>query len=350
MLVGFTVFWTSLALLCSFARAAPDGVLPKSKALLEQRAQDLKDESRQKISYRTELVKLEDDIKRSQQCLDQKAGLDTGPLKAAVVPVESAWKTVLASPAKTILDQGNKEYDSLRGAANNLDQAVPSIAECIAFLPMRAFVTRSGDSPRATSSVTDLVARIAGNSLRQVRNSFAPRLQTFLSEYQNERFQRSKLDGSTAQQISQEISGLSRVSEVFTQNIALAKNTVAQLLAGVQSEIKAASIRAEEIDKLLNELDDRLSTGSASLDRQLIIAVYMMIAALLALFLGVRFLPQETANKVIENRSLVEVVSMAFLLLTIIILGTGEKMPKEAIGTLLGSIAGYIFGRKMSER
>lgn len=41
---------------------------------------------------------------------------------------------------------------------------------------------------------------------------------------------------------------------------------------------------------------------------------------------------------------------MAFMLITIIILGTGEKNSEESVGTLLGSIAGYIFGRMGNER
>ncbi|MNJ79689.1 hypothetical protein D3C77_777860 [compost metagenome] len=36
---------------------------------------------------------------------------------------------------------------------------------------------------------------------------------------------------------------------------------------------------------------------------------------------------------------------MAFMLITIIILGTGEKLSKEILGTLLGTIAGYVFAR-----
>ncbi|MCX7105777.1 MAG: hypothetical protein NTU70_10955 [Methylococcales bacterium] len=48
-----------------------------------------------------------------------------------------------------------------------------------------------------------------------------------------------------------------------------------------------------------------------------------MIAALVVLFVSVGFFNQSIAEKMIENRSLVEVMSMAFILLTIIILGTG---------------------------
>ena len=44
-----------------------------------------------------------------------------------------------------------------------------------------------------------------------------------------------------------------------------------------------------------------------------------------------------------------QVITVAFLLLTVIILGTSGKLAAESLGTLLGTIAGYIFGRKLYE-
>jgi hypothetical protein len=37
--------------------------------------------------------------------------------------------------------------------------------------------------------------------------------------------------------------------------------------------------------------------------------------------------------------------SMAFILLTIIILGNTDKLDRQALGPLLGTTAGYIFGK-----
>lgn len=82
-----------------------------------------------------------------------------------------------------------------------------------------------------------------------------------------------------------------------------------------------------------------------STDIRLVYAVYGMIAVLLCLFLGLKVFSDDVAKSLIVNRSLVEVVGMAFMLITIIILGTGEKLSKEILGTLLGTIAGYVFAR-----
>ena len=46
---------------------------------------------------------------------------------------------------------------------------------------------------------------------------------------------------------------------------------------------------------------------------------------------------------------LIEILSMGFLLLTVIMLGTGKLLTGESLAALLGTIAGYIFGRKVSE-
>lgn len=82
-----------------------------------------------------------------------------------------------------------------------------------------------------------------------------------------------------------------------------------------------------------------------STDIRLVYAVYGMIGVLLFLFLGLKVFSDDVAKSLIVNRSLVEVVGMAFMLITIIILGTGEKLSKEILGTLLGTIAGYVFAR-----
>jgi len=82
-----------------------------------------------------------------------------------------------------------------------------------------------------------------------------------------------------------------------------------------------------------------------STDIRLVYAVYGMIGVLLFLFLGLKVFTDDVAKALIVNRSLVEVVGMAFMLITIIILGTGEKLSKEILGTLLGTIAGYVFAR-----
>ena len=85
------------------------------------------------------------------------------------------------------------------------------------------------------------------------------------------------------------------------------------------------------------------------INKTLVWAVFAMIFVMGILFWSLRFLPNSLALIIIEQRVLVEVLSMGFLLVTIIILGTGKLLRGESLAALLGTIAGYIFARKAAE-
>lgn len=126
---------------------------------------------------------------------------------------------------------------------------------------------------------------------------------------------------------------------------------VVDALIGKAGEIRADLVKKqdskkEELKKLDNQLN-QLAEQRAIVDQRLIYSVYAMIGSLVVLFFLVRFFTKEIQHAIIDNRVLVEVVAMAFLLLTIIILATGSKLEPQALGTLLGTIAGYIFGRRI---
>lgn len=141
-----------------------------------------------------------------------------------------------------------------------------------------------------------------------------------------------------------------RMEAVFNEIKAAAVKILASLDAKLAEEKKSKDAKWGDIQPRLARINEsmRLRTEQKdALDKGLVWAIYGMIFALLLLFIGLRFFPADTAAKLIEHRSLVEIISMAFILLTIIILGTGDKLGKETLGTLLGTIAGYIFGQKM---
>jgi hypothetical protein len=56
------------------------------------------------------------------------------------------------------------------------------------------------------------------------------------------------------------------------------------------------------------------------------------------------------AARIINDRTLIEFGGMSFLLLTIIILSTIDKLEAQGLAALLGTIAGYIFGKSTSGR
>lgn len=102
-------------------------------------------------------------------------------------------------------------------------------------------------------------------------------------------------------------------------------------------------------NKQLEELMSQLATSSERTDERVIYAVVWMIIAIPFAFGLFRIFPPEIAKELIRERTFVEVVSMAFLLVSIIILSTGERLNSESLGTLLGAIAGYLLGRKTGE-
>ena len=108
------------------------------------------------------------------------------------------------------------------------------------------------------------------------------------------------------------------------------------------SNTKDALSKKLTVYKAIHKQEEKRRT---QIDQSLVYAVYGMIVVLLLLFLSLKVFSDDVAQSLIEKRSLVEVTGMAFMLITIIILGTGEKLSKEILGTLLGTIAGYVFAR-----
>src|SRR5262245_5667600 len=123
------LFAIVLAPFDSSAGAAEQG-LPKSRVLLEQRVQELKEESRQKNAYRTDVIKLEEDLKQASQCVEGKSSVDVKPVRAAATALDASWRALVASPSSTVLDEGRKEYDAVKHALTSLEQATPTLTEC----------------------------------------------------------------------------------------------------------------------------------------------------------------------------------------------------------------------------
>jgi hypothetical protein len=101
--------------------------------------------------------------------------------------------------------------------------------------------------------------------------------------------------------------------------------------------------------KALNEIEAHLSTENRTQSVLLIVALPMMGAVALLYLITMRF-PGPMQDKLIERRTLVELVGIAFVLLVIMVLGAAGKLQETVLGTLLGSIASYIFGQQVARR
>ena len=160
----------------------------------------------------------------------------------------------------------------------------------------------------------------------------------------NERLEalRAQVEGFTLEQYTATFTAMQQSVQQLGQNavarVQAEQARLAQEIASVEEAIVTTSTELEEA-----------ITAQTAIDKNLTYAIWGMIIVLVLLFLSLRLFTENIATQLIEKRSLVEVLSMAFMLLTIIILGTGGKIGGETLGTLLGMIAGYIFGRRIGE-
>jgi Flp pilus assembly protein TadB len=139
------------------------------------------------------------------------------------------------------------------------------------------------------------------------------------------------------------------------------RERVESFLSKVDARCSALiSLRKQKLDELGKQeriLDKQVALAEeqqqakkegeqAAIDTKLVWAVFLMIAAIVAMFLTLRVFPESLATIIVTERTAIELLSMGFLLLTVIILGTGKVVKGDALGPILGAIAGYIFGRK----
>jgi hypothetical protein len=160
-----------------------------------------------------------------------------------------------------------------------------------------------------------------------------------------------------SQQLKTVYEEIGKLQTGIFQNLFNANKSTVEKISNEISSVwskKIESINKDISDKkkglivIRKQLKEAIS-GSKAVDKSLIDAVFMMIGAIVFLFSMLYFMSGSLSKLIIKERSLVEVISIAFMLLTIIILGIGDKIMGETLGALLGTIAGYIFGKKVGE-
>lgn len=132
------------------------------------------------------------------------------------------------------------------------------------------------------------------------------------------------------------------------QRVTRMRDTAARLQRETKTRSDAAATRLQAIDAKLAELkvsEREAASAKTTGIEKLFVAVYWMLAVLVVLFVTTIIARAKTGKDVIEDRTLVEFAGMSFLLLTIIILASVQLIAMETLGTLLGTMAGYVFGK-----
>ncbi|HEX8821053.1 MAG TPA: hypothetical protein VF794_14085 [Archangium sp.] len=136
--------------------------------------------------------------------------------------------------------------------------------------------------------------------------------------------------------------------EAIAQDTDAFRDAVKAAWSAVQGRINSAHDEREKRKKDLLEKLNELGSSQLQTDKLLIWAIIGMIFILFLIFLSaIKVASPETQRLIFSGRLLVELVGMAFLLLTIIILGTGAKIDRPVLGALLGTVGGYIFGQQV---
>jgi len=161
--------------------------------------------------------------------------------------------------------------------------------------------------------------------------------------------------GTAVSDAEMEIDGLEKSADQALERWRTDARAAFQKAIGFLGAAKTSRVvQDKDLEKKYDDLDKQIlqaETDDAGVDKLLTYAVYGMVAAILFMFIALtRWTEKDLATLLVEKRTMIELLSMGFLLLTVIILGTGKKLTGEALGALLGTIAGYIFGRREGER
>jgi hypothetical protein len=293
-------------------------------------------------------------IDRARQCLDQQKP-DEQRLAGAISDLRRIFNELKKANGNVVLSNRTGIWPTLNGAVGNIYQLVTApLYDCIQ--PISPQYRQPGQaSEPIIDSIREAAATSREESMRDPLADKIPNVARFTRIIQfDDTKKRSDLSKDDIQAVEKELQGLT--PELLVQSFRADKDTEKKKVEAVATRLKTElDVREAKIKQnggrlgaLDKSLVDRQAAQSA-LDRGLVWAIYGMIFALAALFLSLKIFPIELARRIIEERSMVELISMAFMLLTIIILGTGDRIGKETIGALLGTIAGYIFGRKLAE-
>ncbi|QSQ14114.1 hypothetical protein [Myxococcus landrumensis] len=141
--------------------------------------------------------------------------------------------------------------------------------------------------------------------------------------------------------------------DLLKQDKAMAEGIWQALINRLQSASADRQREADAATDAITAIDKELLVREAKkteVDSNLTLAIYGMVFVLFAIYLATRWFSIEIQTIIFQQRTLVEMIGLAFLLLTIIILGTGQKIDPAVLGTLLGTVGGYIFGQQIQSR
>ena len=143
------------------------------------------------------------------------------------------------------------------------------------------------------------------------------------------------------------------LAQVTQQSTAEKYQTLTNLEKSVADEQKAMSdeivrvrTEAEAIDKKLKAREDLQSGIANQVSGNLQPIFWGMMIAIIATIAVLRIRGDDQSLLMIRERTAVEMLSIGMFLVTVLFLGAGGFIEKATLGTLLGTLAGYLFTRR----
>lgn len=321
----------------------------ESIIILESRYSELVEERKRLKSMLRDLepaLKLFEETKSELQVA--KPNIELG--LTAIEELKIAIDNLENLPDEIILTSEHPAMESYRAAYRNLRTS----ADYEIYQVEEIFYSLVPDDGQLTAG-----EKILKYNLRRIKNEFREQPSSPMDQLQQSigyKNQKKKSDISIKIDLAKtQISSFTEanITSIFNEQKSKMDARLDKLISKIKNEISTIKSQDNKFEVDFNETYEALEARRNKqniVDQGLIYAVYGMIGALLLMFLALKIFSDDVAKEIIRRRSLIEVVGMSFMLITIIILGTGGKINTETLGTLLGTIAGYIFGRIGADR
>jgi hypothetical protein len=132
--------------------------------------------------------------------------------------------------------------------------------------------------------------------------------------------------------------------------LAAVKTTASTELDRANKAIEAKGKEEDALDEQIRKREDTQEGRQDRVSKNLQPIFWGIMGAILVTMIVLRVRSDEQSLLMVRERTAVEMLSIGMFLMTILFLGTGEFLQKETLGTLLGTLAGYLFTRRASEQ
>jgi hypothetical protein len=134
-----------------------------------------------------------------------------------------------------------------------------------------------------------------------------------------------------------------QASQSIKMAIDTASGAFSSRRASLSSELEKTRQQIAQARKQQTKIVDITSTA-------VIYTVPIVGFLMLLILLGPLGYGRDVQLAIFQNALLLELLTVYLLIATILLLGLSEKIDKNALGTLLGGISGYVLGRTLASR